>query len=36
MQYSCFFNISIENVSIYILSIHFTWTGWKYMQKKKL
>ena len=33
MQYSC--NISIENVSIYVLSIHFTWTGWKDMQKKK-
>jgi hypothetical protein len=32
MQYCC--NISIENVSIYVLSIHFTWTGWKDMQKK--
>lgn len=34
MQYCC--NISIENVSIYVLSIHFTWTGWKDMQKKKV
>jgi len=34
MQYCCFFNISTENVSIYVLSVHFTWTGWKDMQKK--
>ena len=33
MQYCC--NISTENVSTYVLAIHFTWTGWKDMQKKK-